>query len=406
MSLEMKQRQLDLALDEAREIQKREDLNDEERVDLVKRVEMIEKLKAEVAEDKRIRATLAAEAGVSEEELVQVAQKALSTGAAYVKSAEYAAAKAQGFRGNAAPFQNAPIADALKAEPTVIDTVTALPNVLTPQRINQILGIASFPTTLAARLPSLDLGTAGSVTYFLEDSETDTIGIALEGAEKGNFTLAGSEQEDKAYVVAGMAALTRQTLENAAFMAGFVNTRMQLKLEKVKEDKLLNGTGTNEPAGFYHRTAPIGTAGLTVTGTQTNAQNIMDSIYLATVQGWENGGYPSDLVVMRPGTWSTIVLAKDGQDRYYGGGPFAQALGETIWGLPVCLSNFVTLHHVLVGPFGTGCSVLTRGGQQVRTSDSHSDYFKLNKVAILLEEQIGLSVYSPLAFVDLSMGVS
>lgn len=397
MSLEAKERMLEKALEESRDIARRTDLDDEERADLIRRVDRIEGLKAEVAEDYRIKAALAGGgSGATDDEIV-AHFNGKSLGEAYIDSEEFLNAKAVDFLGNSAAFH-------FKAEPTVITSLgdgsgSDLSGIVAPQHLPGIVGLHAYPTRVADLIPKMKTN-AASVTYFLETGETSTIGPQDgEGTEKGNFTLEGTEVTEVIEVIGGMGAVSRQTLEDAPFFAGFVNTRMTLKLDQVEENLLLNGDGTNgELDGFANR------AGInTFDGT---GETDMDAIYKAMDEILVTSGFPADAVVMAPGDWQPIVLSKDGNDRYYGSGPFAVAVGDSIWGVPVIKSAFQVAGTALVGAFKNGSWIVTKGGVMVRTSDSHSDYFKKNKVAVLIEKREGLGVPTPLGFSTLTFDAS
>lgn len=394
MSIESKQRLLEKALEEGRELSQRTDLNDEERADLFKRVETIESLKAEISTDLRIKAALQDETGASGDDAEHAVYATKSLGHSFVESEEFLVAKAANFLGNSRAF-------VYKTEPTEITTIgdgSAMPGLVVPQRIPGIQGLPTYPTKVADLLPKMSSG-SNTISYFLEVSETG--GPAPqdgEGAEKAEFTLDGEEKTEKLEVVGAMAAITRQTLADAPFLAGFVNTRMTLKLDQVREDLILNGDGTNgELVGFAERTTSTLGAG---------ADTDIDAIYKAADLAWTDGGYPSDAIVINPADWQPIVLSKDGNERYYGTGPFANAIGDTLWGLPVVKSPLQTEGIVLVGAFGAGSFLAKSGGVELRTSDSHADYFKKNKVAILIEERLCLGVPAPLAFTLLDLNGS
>ena len=246
---------LEEALAEAREIAKRTDLNDEERADFAKRVENIETMKAELAKEDELRKTIASLSPAEREEAIAEQKSYTDLGRAWTSSPEFAAAKAAGFIGNSAPFE-------FKAEPTAIDEATALSAFLEPQRVGQLTALPSFPQTVAALIPSISTS-SNAVSYISESSETHTIDTAAEGAEKGNFTLDGTSASEEVEVIAGMAAITRQVLEDLPFMAGFVNQRMTLALRKVEEQQILSGSGVSPDLNGLLRDArgPDGAAG-------------------------------------------------------------------------------------------------------------------------------------------------
>ena len=179
-----REKALEEALKQARDIARKSDLSDEERADLAGRVAHIESEKAAIAEEKALRATLGEVADA--EEAIEAAKSFGTPGEAFVASAEFAAAKSSGFRGNSAPYE-------FKAEPTVVDETTALPALVVAQRVGTITGLASYPANVVDLIPVIQTG-SNAVTYFTESSETHTIDTAAEGAEKGNFTLDGAQR--------------------------------------------------------------------------------------------------------------------------------------------------------------------------------------------------------------------
>lgn len=177
-------------------------------------------------------------------------------------------------------------------------------------------------------------------------------------------------------------------------MSAFINQRMTYKLKEVEELQLLTGNGSSPNLnGLYQRTTSE-----QAQGTDT----LIDAIYKAIDKCYEDGGYMATGVVVKPSDWQAVVLAKDADDRYYGNGPFANAIGDTIWGLPVTKSRQNTTGHFLIGAFDQ-TFIARNGGLTIRTSEHHSDYFKKNKIAILVEEDIVLGVYAPLALCDLTL---
>jgi HK97 family phage major capsid protein len=60
----------------------------------------------------------------------------------------------------------------------------------------------------------------------------------------------------------------------------------------------------------------------------------------------------------------------------------------------------------LVGAFGTAAQLFRRGGLTVEASNSHDDWFKLDKVAIRAETRLALAVHRPEAFATADLGVA
>jgi HK97 family phage major capsid protein len=107
--------------------------------------------------------------------------------------------------------------------------------------------------------------------------------------------------------------------------------------------------------------------------------------------------------LMNPYDWETVELTKDGQNRYYFGGPTALGM-KTIWGLPVVESE-----AVLQGTFYTGdlkqAVLWDRERANIRVGEPN-DFFLRNIVAILCELRAAFGVLRPSAIVrgDLQSG--
>lgn len=400
MSLELRRKQLEEALSEARDIARQKSLTDEERVDLLSRVDQIETLRTKVAEDEQIEKALA-DTGSTDptspgyEEVYASFGRPISIGAAFAKSEQYAEWRAKGFDSRLTAFEYRQKSDdeyRMKTEPGAVTSITspALPGLVVPQRLNTIEQLPTFAYPVLDLIPKIPTN-SNAISYFVEATETSTVAPVLENAEKGNFTLTGALVTEEVEAIAGMAAITRQTLDDAAFMAGFIDTRLTNALEKVKEVQVLTGNGTSPNLnGLITRTTTTMTIGSTKT---------IDAIYMAADAAYEASGYASDAVVIHAADWQPIALAVDGQGRYYGDGPFGKALGDTIWGLRVVKTRVAALATtMIVGAFREAAFLAVRDGVTIRTSDSHSDYFKFNKIAILIEQRMALGVPAPLAF--------
>jgi len=303
-ALEMRRKQLDEALKEARDIARRKDLSDEERVDLLARVDQIETLRNKVSEDDVIKKALG-DAGSTDptspdHEAVLVSHgRGLSVGAAFVRSEQYAEWRAKGFDSRLTSFEyHTKSADdyRTKAEPTPVDAA-AYPGYLVPQRVGDIEPLVSPRINTLDLIPQIPTG-ANAVSYFLETTETGGADPVLEGGEKANFTLAGALVTEEVEAVAGMAAVTRQTLDDAPFMAGFVDTRLRRSLEVEKEYQVIAGDGTSPNlSGYLDR----------ITSHQVHgADTLIDAIYKAADKCYEDGGYPADAVVLTPANWQPL----------------------------------------------------------------------------------------------------
>jgi HK97 family phage major capsid protein len=68
----------------------------------------------------------------------------------------------------------------------------------------------------------------------------------------------------------------------------------------------------------------------------------------------------------------------------------------------VHVTSAVGAGTAIVGAFRQAASIFRRGGVTVEASNSHDDWFVLNKTAIRAEARLALCVFRPSAFVVVS----
>jgi hypothetical protein len=129
-------------------------------------------------------------------------------------------------------------------------------------------------------------------------------------------------------------------------------------------------------------------------------------------------------VAIHPTDYQIMRLLRDGAGgtagQYMGGGPFLGAYGnagpvsasgqvagfnDTLWGKPVYVTaNIGGAGTALIGT-RANAAVWSRGGLRVEASNSHSNYFQINLVAIRAERRLALAVYRPTGFVECRLAV-
>jgi HK97 family phage major capsid protein len=101
--------------------------------------------------------------------------------------------------------------------------------------------------------------------------------------------------------------------------------------------------------------------------------------------------------VMHPNDWEAIDLLQDNEGRYYYGGP-AKPGQPMLWGLPVVESEAMTEGYTVVADWKL-CVLWDRLQTAISMTNSHSDFFIRNLVAILAEMRAALGWLRPKAFV-------
>jgi len=200
--------------------------------------------------------------------------------------------------------------------------------------------------------------------------------------------------------IATWMAATRRQLADAGQTRALIDNQLTLMLDLVEEDQLLNGNGTSPNLRGLLATTGVQTLDLTGVAAAPfiNIDGLRDAIRL--VRTGAAFAQPNG-IGMNPIDAAKLDEAKDTLGRYLGQGPFGGAQ-DTIWRLPRVESLAIAAGTAIVGAFKQGATVFQREEPVILTADQHSDFFIRNLVAVLIEERMGLAVYFPAAFVNVT----
>lgn len=293
--------------------------------------------------------------------------------------------------------------------PQVKDTLTGatLGNAPTylyvPQRVPGIIAPAMVDRHVRDLLPVVQTG-MGAVDFIREvvssgsgsgsgQSALNAATVA-EGNLKPESTLVFEEANAPVRTLAHWLPVTRQILEDAAGLRGYIDTRLLYGLALAEDDQLLYGTGTGSEIqgiitadGVQTYNWSAGLAG------DTKLDAIRRAMTLARLSN-----YPVTGIVLHPSDWEDIELLK-GSDEHYIWINVTQGGQMQLWRVPVVDSTAINPLTFLTGAFSMGATLWDRMQAGVRASDSHSDFFTRNMWAILAEERLTQTIYRPSAFV-------
>lgn len=185
--------------------------------------------------------------------------------------------------------------------------------------------------------------------------------------------------------------ITKRAASDAPQVRTLVDTFLRYGLEEELEDQMLSGSGSGENFTGILNSSPstVGSAG-------TDLDAIVDAINSVRTTGRRR---PNALVI-HPGDWYStgFLLAKDSNGNYLVGDPRASIDQlNTLWGLRVVVTEAMTQNTALVGDFRFAM-LWEREGINVTMSDSHSDFFTRNLLAVLAEMRAAFGVLDPQAF--------
>jgi HK97 family phage major capsid protein len=231
---------------------------------------------------------------------------------------------------------------------------------------------------------------SGSVEYYEETTFTNSAAEATEGTgAKGESALAFTLRTEPVRTIATWIPVTTQMMEDGEQFESYLRERLAFMVRRREETQILVGDGT----------AP-NISGIQDRSIQTQAKGAdptPDAVYKAMTKVRSTGFAEPTAAVFHPNDWQDIRLLRTVDGVYIWGAP-SDAGPERIWGLQVRQTTAQTENTGLVGAFRPYAQIFRRTGIELAVSDSHSDYFIYNKLAVRAEERIALAVYRPYAF--------
>ena len=264
---------------------------------------------------------------------------------------------------------------------------------LVPQYSPGILGLPIAPPTVIDLLAKATTD-ATSIVYMVEKTAVNAAAPVLEGGLKPESTLTFDSVTDAVKKIATWLPVSEEMLADVSQIQSYIDQRLRQFVAIALETQVLVGDGVGAALlGITNRPglAPTVTRG----ATELNAL----AIYRQIVEIMTTSMIMPDGVVLSPRAWAACVAATNAQGVFYGPGMFAGLPSPSLWGLPVALSSRLDAEtEGLVGSFKMAAQLWLRSAITVQASNSHSDYFVKNLVAIRAEQRAALAVYRPGAF--------
>lgn len=232
---------------------------------------------------------------------------------------------------------------------------------------------------------------SGSVDYARQTTRTNNAAVVAEGATKPTSTYVWEQVNAPVRVIAHLAKLTRQALEDAVQLQGEVDSEMRYGLALAEEGELLNGDGTGQ-----HLTGLIPAATAYAAPITIADQTKIDVIRLALLQA-ELALYPTDGIVLNPADWAEIEMTKTSEGAYIFANPM-QLAGPRLWGKPVVSTPAMTIKKFLTGGFKLQ-TLYDRMAPEVVIASENADDFEKNLYTMRCEERLALAIKKALALI-------
>lgn len=186
---------------------------------------------------------------------------------------------------------------------------------------------------------------------------------------------------------------TKRALSDAAQLRGLIDQELRDDLAEELENQILNGNGIGENLPGIANTAN--------TLVQPYVTDLLVTTRKAITNLAKNGRQRPTAWLLNPEDWETIELLKDGENRYYWGGPIGRG-APTLWGVPVAQSWFQPQGTAWLANWSKAV-LWDREQANISVSDSHADFFIRNMVAILAELRAAFGVIRPSAFCEVDL---
>lgn len=332
-----------------------------------------------------------------------------SLGELYIASKEYQdLLESKVLDSDNAKFKSSPFTPEVKATTDILRSFTGgtAAALVTPQYLPGILPLPQRPLTVrdlfSQATTSSDTLSYARQSAFDNGAAAVAEATATNDGAKPQSSIAWTRQTTPIETIATWMAATRRALGDAGQIRSIIDNQLTLMLQLEEEDQLLSGNGTSPNISGLLDQVGIQTLDLSAAaGDRANLDGLRTAKRLVRTGA---ARAQADGVVLNPVDSEEFDLMVDLEGRYRAGDPFgAGTENPPIWRMRRVESEAVTAGTAIVGAFRQGATVFQREPITILSSDSHSDFFVRNLIAILAEERLGLAVFFPTAFVQVTL---
>lgn len=255
------------------------------------------------------------------------------------------------------------------------------------------------------RPPSiLDMVTTGqtgvdAVEYARQTTFTNVAAETAEAVDKDTgtkpeATIAFEKVTETVKTIAHWIPATRRALADVPQMRTLVDNQLRYGLRLRLEGQLVSGGGTGEDLkGIINQSGIL---------TQAKSTDSVADAFHKGITQIRLGYLEPTGVGLHPNDWQALRLQRDDSGSIAGTGsylygPPSMAAQPTLWGLPVAVSASFPDNTGIVADFRQA-TLWLREGATVLATDSHSDFFVKNLVAVLAEMRAAFGLLLPQAF--------
>jgi hypothetical protein len=235
--------------------------------------------------------------------------------------------------------------------------------------------------------------TLAQIPYVQELNPTnyESASSVAEGGTKPTATLSFQGAKADPTVIAATLVISKQLFEDAAAVVQYINTRLPYLVKFKEDNEFLNGSGT-----WPDITGILQTSGVQ---TQSLATDNVTTFGNAFAKVENHDGTPTAVVLNPFNAWQMFTNRASTSGVLDAGTPFS-ALPLTVWGVPTYRTRAITEDSALVGDFQLGAMIADR--EEVNVETYRERYAEQNAILLVCEERVGLMVFRPDLFVNVS----
>jgi len=239
---------------------------------------------------------------------------------------------------------------------------------------------------LFPKIPMNSTNDNGIVRYMDWDQDT-SVRAAARIAEGGTFPK--SEAKFQMYTlplqkIGDTLVVSEEFFEDEAMAAGELEMFLKTNVDLAIDNKLANGTGTNDIKGLFASVPAFSATGIT----KVEDATIYDLLAVSTEQISITGGgkYTPNFVVMRKSTINKMRLTKDANENYVIP-PFVTRDGREVDGMLVVESNIFPANQLVLGD-SRFARIYEKNGLLVSKSDSNDTTFVEDMLTLKVRKRL------------------